>query len=41
LRKKKDFRERILKALMDDGFIQRNGLDKAYIFVNPRLLGAR
>ena len=41
LRKKKDFRERVLKALIDDGFIQRNGLDKAYIFVNPKLLGAR
>ncbi|WP_108646327.1 YfjI family protein [Polynucleobacter rarus] len=39
LRKKKDFREKIIKALIDDGYIQRNGLDKAYIFVNPKLLG--
>jgi hypothetical protein len=41
LRKKKDSRERILNALIDDGFIQRNGFDKTYIFVNPKLLGAR
>jgi hypothetical protein len=41
LRKKKDFREKIIKSLIDDGFIQRNGLDKAYIFVNPKLLGAK
>jgi putative DNA primase/helicase len=40
-RKKKDFRERILKALIDDGFIQRNGFDKSYIFVHPKLLGAK
>jgi hypothetical protein len=41
LRKKKDLREKIINALIDDGFIQRNGLDKAYIFVNPKLLVAR
>jgi Protein of unknown function (DUF3987) len=38
LRKKKDFREKIIKALIDDGLIQRHGFDKAYIFVNPNLL---
>jgi hypothetical protein len=37
LRQRKDLRERILKSLIDDGFIQRNGLDKAYIFVHPKL----
>ena len=40
-RKNKGFRERILKALTDGGFIQRNGFDKSYIFVHPKLLGEK
>lgn len=41
LRKKKYLRERLLKDLLDDGLVQRKVFDKTYIFVHPKLLGAR
>jgi Protein of unknown function (DUF3987) len=40
-RGKNTIRKEIINKLIEENYIQRVGLDKTYIFVNPKLLGAR